>query len=273
MKRRNLYHQIYILLFCALILFPGLSYSQASTCDPGVPYYFIDLTGKPAGTWTSPSHSRSGKCCSASGSDECTSFEIKTDPQAAQISFDVASGAIPTGALFYQINCGPQIPVGQKICLTGIGPHRITFCKPGNNENTYVLTSFPSPIFPQDTTVRIGCSKALPVLGITSGSVTWTSVYPGAQGQYNSYLSCTNCLSPVFSPVSGAPAYIDYKICGFPQADVCGLNFTVCDTVRIYIKDPLTATLPAATASFCQTGPGSGVTFTANASGGVCRYS
>jgi gliding motility-associated-like protein len=269
---KNLFNQLAILIAFVLINIPYISHAQLATCDANVPFYSINLTGQPAGSWISPSHSRIGKCCGATGSDDCTSFEITTDANAAQISFDVYSGAMPTGALYYQINCGPQVPVGQKICLSGIGPHRITFCKPGNNENTYILTSYPKPIFPADTTVRIGCTKAMPVLGITSTSVTWNSVYPGVSGQYNSYLSCTNCLSPVFTPVDGAPAYIDYKICGFPEASTCGLNFTVCDTVRIYTKSRLTGTASPSPASFCQTGPGSGVTITANPAGGAGSY-
>jgi gliding motility-associated-like protein len=270
--KKNIFHHVIILLSFAFINIPYFSNAQAPACDASVPYYFIDLTGKPAGTWISPSIARNGKCCGASGSDNCISFEIKTDANAAQVSFDVNSGAMPTGALYYQIDCGTQVPVGQKICLSGIGPHRITFCKPGNNENTYILTSYPRPVFPSDTTVRIGCNKTLPVLGITAGSVTWTSVYPGTTGQYDSYLSCTNCLSPSFTPIDGAPAYIDYKICGFPEASTCGLNFTVCDTVRIFINSRLTGTVSPSPALFCATSPGSGVTLTATPAGGTNSY-
>lgn len=68
------------------------------------------------------------------------------------INFDIVSGAAPTGALFYQINCGPQIQVGQPICLNGQGPHTLTFCKPGNNQNIYQITSIP---FPQSSPPQI----------------------------------------------------------------------------------------------------------------------
>jgi gliding motility-associated-like protein len=261
-----------LILALALICTPYLSMSQLSSCDANVPYYYVDLTGSPNGTWISPSHSRIGKCCGATGSDNCTSFEIKIDPKAVQVSFDVYSGAMPTGALYYQVNCGPLVPIGQKICLTGIGPHRLTFCKPGNNENTYILSTFSKPIFPQDTTVRIGCSKVVPVLGISASSVSWTSIYPGTSGQYNSYLSCTDCISPSFSPLSGAPAYVDYKICGAPEANGCGLNLTYCDTVRLFIKSSLTGTVSPSPASYCQTSPSSGITLTASAAGGTGTY-
>ncbi|MEW6468764.1 MAG: gliding motility-associated C-terminal domain-containing protein [Bacteroidota bacterium] len=243
---------------------------QIPTCDPNVPYYQVNLTGQPAGSWVSPGHARNGNCCGTQSPDRCTSFEVLLDSQAAMVSFTIESGAIPTGSMFYQIGCGPQVPVGQPICVTGPGPHHITFCKPGNNQNTYRITSIPRPIFPTDDSVRIGCSQNITVLGIDTGSISWTSVYPGPTGQYNSYLSCTtNCTNPVFTPLTGAPPYIDYKICGLPTADECGFVY-VCDTIRIYTVAPLAGTVNPSPAQFCAGGPG--VLLTANASGGDGNY-
>jgi large repetitive protein len=270
--KKILFTRGFILSIIAFVLFPYLSYTQVPTCDSNVPYYFVDLSGNPAGIWVSPSHERIGKCCGVTGANVCTSFEVKLNPNTVAVNFNIASGATPSGALFYQIECGPEIPIGQQICLTGSGTHHITFCKPGNNENTYVITSIPKPIFPSDTTVRIGCSKTLSVLGITESSIGWTSVYPGVEGQYNSYLSCTNCTTSDFTPVDGAPAYIDYKICGLPLANDCGYNNTVCGTVRITINNRLTETISPSPASFCQMGSGSGITLTANPSGGNGNY-
>src|ERR1043165_283706 len=98
-----------ILPIIILLTFAGnLSYAQAPTCDGTVPYYSVNLTGLPAGSWTSPSFSRVGHCCTASGSDNCASFQIIIDTGAAMVSFEFASGAVPPGALYYQVDCGPS---------------------------------------------------------------------------------------------------------------------------------------------------------------------
>src|SRR6185369_15137360 len=119
---------------------------------------------------------------------------------------------IPPGALFYQVDCGPQTQVGTHICVSGSGVHHLTFCKPGNNNNTYTVTAIPRPIIPIVDSVRVGCSKTIQALGFSSTSVTWNSIYPGASGAYNSYLSCTSgCTNPLFTPQAGSPSYIDYR--------------------------------------------------------------
>lgn len=136
-----------IQLLCFLF-FWGFSYNinaQSGLCDPNVPFYVADLTASPNATWVSPSDSRQGNCCGTSFPDRCIEFEITLHPGAIGINFEIASGAVPPGALYYQINCGPLIHVGDPICLVGQGPHVLTFCKPGNNQNTYQITSIPNP--------------------------------------------------------------------------------------------------------------------------------
>src|SRR6185295_16115742 len=98
-----------------------------------------DLTGNPDSIWNSPAIVRNNNCCGTSFPDRCIAFHFTLDSTAAGIIFDVASGAKPSGSLFYQINCGPQHPVGEPICLAGPGPYDLTFCKPGSNLNTYVV--------------------------------------------------------------------------------------------------------------------------------------
>src|SRR5688500_9997058 len=226
-------------------------WSQVPTCDPNVPFFQVDLTGNPAGVFESPTHSRQGNCCSTTSPDRCTSFEVILDSNAAMINFEIASGAIPTGSMFYQIGCGPQIPVGQPICIVGPGPHHITFCKPGNNENTYRITSIPKPTFPADDTVRIGCVTPISVLGMEQSSITWQSVFPGVPGEYNAYLACTsNCDTNMYTPDNMAPPFIDYRICGFPIADECGY-VAVCDTIRIYNFGALTGNVTPNPGTFC----------------------
>ena len=258
----------YLLFLC--LNFIGNLQAQVPTCGANVPFFQVDLTGQPAGVWISPWHSRVGQCCGVNNSNNCTSFEVILDANAAMINFEVAGGAIPTGSMFYQVNCGPQIPVGEPICITGVGPHHVTFCKPGNNENIYRITSIPKPTFPLDDTVRIGCASNLTVMGLETSSITWQSIFPGTPGQYDSYLSCTNnCDNPLYTPDTTAPAYVDYKICGFPIADECGF-IGLCDTIRIYNFGTMNGSVAPPTGTFCA--GGTGITLTASASGGDGNY-
>lgn len=244
--------------------------AQAPTCSPTVPFYTVDLRGNPTGSWISPGHVRNSNCCGTVSPDRCTSFEIYVDSGAAMISFEIASGAIPPGSMFYQINCGPQIPVGQPICITGEGPHYLTFCKPGNNQNTYKVTSIAKPTFPPDDTTRIGCAHPIPILGMVESSVTWNSIFPGAPGAYNSFLNCLNgCDTALYTPDSLAPPMVEYLVCGLPTATTCGYIY-VCDTVRIYNQQPLQGLAFPNPGYFCQGGPG--VSLTASATGGSLPY-
>ena len=112
--------------------------AQLDSCNASTPYFLVDLTGQPQASWISPPHSRGGNCC---GTNLCTSFKVILDTGAAALSLDFYSGAVPSGSMFFQIDCGPQYAVGDIICLSGPGPHNITFCKPGNNQNEYIIKS------------------------------------------------------------------------------------------------------------------------------------
>ena len=259
----------FYLVFLLAIL--GYKANAQVTCTGGVPTYNIDFLGNPNGIWTSPALTRQGNCCGTSSPDRCLRFDITLDSLTAAVNFEIASGAVPPGALFYQIDCGAPQQVGQYICLSGTGVRTLTFCKPGNNTNTYRVTSIPRPIFPKDDTIRVGCTKSLTVLGVVPSSVTFTSIFPGTAGQYNTYLSCTSgCTTTNVTPTTGAPAFVDYRICGYPTADQCGLNATVCDTVRVYMYPQLTVSVSPNPGSFCPTS--TGVTLTSTTSGGLSPY-
>lgn len=260
-----------LLVLFAFFLITSFNNDLNAQCGPTVPSFTVDLTGTPDSVWQSPPVVRTGNCCGTTSPDRCVEFIITLDPAAVAINFQITGGAIPPGALFYQINCGPQITAGQSVCITGVGPHVITFCKPGNNDNQYSITSIPQPIFPPGGTVREGCTKQLEVLGLVENTITWNSIFPGGSGAYNSYLSCTaNCATPNFTPGAGAPPYIDYRVCGFPIASGCGFNFTVCDTIRVYTATALTGSVTPNPATYCPTSPG--INLTALAGGGLSPY-
>lgn len=254
-------------LLIILFLFSLDSYSQ---CGPNVPTFTVNLTGNPGGTWISPNVIRNDNCCGTTAPNRCVEFIITLDPNAQGIAFSIASGAVPGGALFYQINCGPPQAVGAPICLSGVGPHILTFCKPGNNNNTYQITSIPGPTGGTDITVNDGCIDTLHATGFNQSTVTWNSIYPGTPGQYNSYLSCTsNCLNPIVTGSGSLPPYVDYVVCGQPAAQ-CNTQ-TVCDTVRVTFNPTLHVSIVPTNPTICfgQTS----TTVTAIGSGGTPPYS
>lgn len=240
-----------------------------SQCGPNTPVVTVDLTGNPDSVWISPVITRSDNCCGTTPPDRCVKFIITLDPAAAGISFNIASGAVPPGALFYQVNCGPPTPVGDVICLSGPGPHIITFCKPGNNPNTYSITSVPAATAGLDIVINDGCTGSLSVTGLIDSTVTWTSVFPGITGQYDNYLSCTSgCSSTQVQAQAGYPPFVDYLICGAPIAQ-CNFQ-TICDTVRVTFNPTLYVNILPVNPTVCF--GQSNTTITATGSGGTPPY-
>ncbi|MFY9309867.1 MAG: choice-of-anchor L domain-containing protein [Bacteroidia bacterium] len=112
--------------------------------------------------------------------------------------------------------------------------------------------------------VGSGCTRQILAKNFNVSTVTWTSIFPGATGAYNSYLSCTSgCLNPTVSAPLSAPAYVDYRLCG--TSLTCNPS-TVCDTVRVSFNPPLQVIATPQNPVLC---PGqSSVTLTATPSGG-----
>ncbi|MBI2269846.1 MAG: SprB repeat-containing protein, partial [Bacteroidetes bacterium] len=246
-------------------------FSQVSSaqCGPGTPAFTVDLTGDPGGVWTSPAVVRNDNCCGSTSPDRCIKFNITLDSAAVGISFDIISGALPPGALYYQIGCGPLHLVGTPICLSGTGPHVLTFCKPGNNQNVYQISSIPAAVAGKDVSVNEGCTTQFNATGFNTSTITWHSIYPGLPGAYDSYLSCTSgCLNPTITPGSGHPPYVDYVVCGQPAAN-CNFQ-TVCDTVRAILNSTLAVVIVPINPTVCfgQTS----TIITANGSGGTPPY-
>jgi gliding motility-associated-like protein len=265
-----------IFIIAVLFIMSGglmnFGYGQhAPTCGVNVPYFVVDLRGHPDSIWESPRHSRLDTCCGAPGNFTCTSYKLILDTGAAGVNFTIATGAIPSGVMYYQVDCGTQVPVGDIICIPGGGVHYVTFCKPGNNTNTYRITSISKPIVPRSDTTRVDCHLRLKFMGFDTTTVAVTSINPGTTGQYNKYLSCTSkCVTPVFSPDSLAPAYIDYVVSGYPYASMCGYILKVYDTIRLYTLSKLRGYVTPNPGTFCSSG--SGVLLTAHGSGGDGRY-
>jgi gliding motility-associated-like protein len=257
-----------ILIAFILALFAVKPDLHAQYCNGSVPTFTVNLTGNPTGSWISPNVQRLDQCCGVLAPEECVQFIVTLDPASLGIVFDVYSGAMPPGALYYQINCGPQTPVGTPICLTGVGPHYLTFCKPGGNTNEYIITSLGTPQGSADITLNDGCSGAIYATGYDEPSVNWNSIYPGAYGDFNGYLNCVSgCDSVIVTGTGLMPPYIDYQVCGMPFG---GCGSPICDTVRCYFNPTLAVNITPAQPTICY--GNTGIWLTANPSGGTPPY-
>jgi hypothetical protein len=220
----------------------------------------VDFT-KSADTSTVITGARNGNCC---GDNNCISFTIIKNPLSDMINFTADQ---VTGASFYTIDCGSLIPIGTPACISGLTSFKISFCKPGSNAVNYTITALKGISTSSDLSLRQGCTGNLTVSGLQQSSITWTSVYPGAAGTYNSYLSQTSGTAAVsVTPQLGAPAYIDYKVSG-TQSTIC--NLVKNDTVRVYIYSTLAATITPTSPLICSGNP---VTLTASPTGGKSAY-
>ncbi len=223
-------------LYLILGFLLSISHQTYSQCGPNTPQFIVDLSADPNGQWTSPWTDRDDTCCTIF--DNCVEFIVTLHPLAEGLLFDVCGGALPPGALFYQIDCGIPTAIGDAICLFGVGPFSITFCKPGSNLNKFCITAVAEPGVGNDLTIAEGCYDSISTVGFEPTSLLWRSVFPGAIGAYNSYLDCTfDCEDVVVTPDNNPPPYVDYQVCGFALGlcDTTGL----CDTVRVFFNDSL----------------------------------
>ncbi|MFN6946018.1 MAG: SprB repeat-containing protein, partial [Cytophagaceae bacterium] len=210
----------YILLLFVLVLFFETK-TNGQSCTANTPSHIVDLTGGPDSAWFSPHESRRGICCGYNPGPpdnyRCVEFWLTLDEGAQGIRFEIARGAEPRGALGWSLNCGPLNPVGEDICLDGTGPHWITFCKPGNNPNTYSIVSIPRPSVSPPVLVSDGCNAELSTSGFQQNTIQWTSVPFNAT--HNSYLSCTSgCPTVTANYAVGAPDSVQYQVSGIPIA-------------------------------------------------------
>lgn len=222
-----------------VMFFVAIGFGQ---CGINTPTFNVDLTNSANATWSSPPVVRADTCCGSASNDKCLKFVVTLNPLAEGIIFDICDGAIPPGALYYQVGCGPIAAVGEALCLSGPGPHIITFCKPGNNTNIYCITSIAEPAPGPAANINDGCSGFIYVQGYDPDSVQWTSIYPGAAGAYDSYLDCTfGCDTVHINGQPSAPDTVLYQVCGPLLGDCDTLSY--CDTIAVYFHSTLGANI------------------------------
>ena len=252
------------LLFIGVLFFLGLdSDLKAQSCPTctAVTTFTANLTANPNNTYT-VSSVRTGQCCQGTGSDNCVVFQVSVHPQASQIRFFKSGGNNGT----YEINCAPPIhnPT-DVVCLGGLTNFCITYCNPGNNNDTYTITTSSGLSTGADLHLRAGCSGKLTVGGLTESSITWTSAPTNTV--YNTYLNpISGNDTTTVTPPAGSPAFIDYKVCG--NATGCSSG-TYCDTQRVYISPGLSVAITPTAPVVCS---GVSTTLTVTASGGTTPY-
>ena len=231
---------------------------DCEVCQEQVPYYLANLNGAPDSLWISPEHRRAGLCCETTGPPppRCTSFNVYLDEDAVGLVFDIYSGAPPPGALYYQVDCGPEIHVGEEICLAGGQFYTVTFCKPGNNQNEYSIQSIKGAATPDSLTTRadVDCFGELYVTGLEPSTIVWSVKYPSGSSHLLNYLDTTDPENPTFYPDENTPALIIYEVCGTvlgaPQCD--GVLMTDCAEVIVNVLRPININLDQDLVAVCE---------------------
>jgi hypothetical protein len=264
--------------------------TQAQTslpeCTADVPFFVMDLSASPTLSYTTPEFVRKPGCCGATGpTDDHVSFYVTLHPDVAMFELIVAPGyADPGGAGTYNIisgdllspgDCGVSIPGGAPVCITGSGPHKITYRKPGGNKIKYIFRQIPKPIYPLDQPTRLGCTLPLPIYGLNNITITATAKSPNLTASLataNTFLNCLNCANPIFEPGANAtyPYTITYQVSGTPQAAACG-SYPTSGSFTVTVYDALNISVSPDPGTFCAGGPG--VNLTASATGGDSNYS
>jgi len=250
-----------LLLLCFFFILAAKGYAQ--TCaSPMV----VDLSKSADTSVSYPGLSRSGTCCGSASNTTCIVFLVKVNPGTDMINFNWSQTAA-SGS--YTINCGTPVALGTPACIAGLSSFQLSFCKPGNNSNiTYTITAIRGTTTSGNLNLRQGCTGTMKVSGFQQSTIAWTSIYPGAAGAYNSYLSQTAADSSItVTPQTGSPAYIDYKVSGV-ESTLCALSRS--DTIRVYTYSPLAVSISPATPAICS---GTPVTLTASPTGGDPAYS
>ncbi|WP_192811663.1 SBBP repeat-containing protein [Pontibacter sp. BAB1700] len=224
-----------------------------------VPTFDVDLRGNPNGVYTSPPTSRNGSVCE---DDNCIQFNVILDERAGQIVVTVDGGA---GAMYYTINCGAEVRVGDEVCAPNTGIFTITFCKPGGNANRYTIRSIAAFEPQADVSLTAGCSDILKAPDtFNEESIVWEDLT--GNGVYLKYLSFPNGKKEaVVTGDDDAPAKVMYRVRGTAFQSSCSDNLYYDDIEVTFHRRPVVTIAPTP-AIICP--GGGGVVLRGNVTGG-----
>lgn len=255
-------------------------------CEPDVPFIVVDFTGDPAGFESVNVAERDNYCCGASGPTGCFVIQFTLDPNSVGVNINLA-GAGGFGSVEMSLNgCPNEIQIGDPICVSDPGPHEIVFCKPGTNDYFVEIQAIPAPSGSGDVVTADGCQDTLSVTGLIGNTITWTSITPGAEGEFNHYLNNLGGSNPgtafvdyvdpggtvVVVPQIGGPSSITYEVCGTPVTEsVCPSSTPIfCDTSSVTIYPTLFADILPDPVAVCAGGIAQELT--AHPIGGTAPY-
>jgi hypothetical protein len=221
---------------------------SCSPCADTLAFYTIDFDGDPYGDTTIYDVVRQDKCCDAE-KDYCASFNVRLDDDAVGVVITI-DGASPSPQ-DWRIDCDEVVIYGNIICLPGGDFHLFTYCKPGQNQNDFRFQSVAAVVLAGEITTRVECETQLSVDTAVDNPV-WNSVYPGAYGQYNGYLSCTTCWAPVFTPDENSPPEIFYEVCGGIPPGPCNQQGFGCDTMIVHVLDSIHVEFNVDPETYCR---------------------
>lgn len=254
-----------IILLILIVFGNSLQLLAQSSCSGNTPTDTVNLSSKADSVWLSTSKGRNGTCCS--GGNNCIQFIVTLSANAEAIVLEIASGATPPGALTYTVNCGTPTAIGAKFCVTGQGPHYITFCKNGGNSNQYRIRSIPKPMVQANFATRVGCNSKIVASGFQENTIQWRSITNGTT--YQSTIQCTSgCDTTMITTPNNPPSFIDYEVSGTPTGACSGVFAR--DTVRVSFVGSMSVNISTSNTVICNGSTSS--TITANAAGGNPPY-
>ena len=127
---------IYLALLAGWLLTPVRVHAQSCTSFP------VDLTASATATWSNPNFfTPSGQCCGVSAGTQCFSYEVTLHPGANAVVINLLRQGGSWGQMNYYVDCMNFGPVYENdpvtICLDGVGPHTITFCRTATTTATF----------------------------------------------------------------------------------------------------------------------------------------
>lgn len=251
-----------VLVFGFLVISIGESMAQCPVNDGTSNIVTVNLSTKKDTSWSLKSKREGSACISTNppeSNSRCIRFNVTLNPGADILVFDTDK---EPQSSFYSINCGPLIKIGESVCVTGLTTVCISFCKPGNEPNTYTISTASVIKASGDLLLRQNCSGTMTVSGATTA--TWRSIFPGSAGTYNNYLNTLTGTSVTVTPQTGAPTEIRYEVTASGSC-IVGRK----DTVSVFTVPPMTVAINPVTPAICN---GASVTLSGSVSGGNPPY-
>jgi PKD repeat protein len=110
------------------------------------PVLDVDLTASPDATWEALNITPEDPCCGFADNYNCIELIISLHPEANSVTIAYTTAS---GNLWYTINCTDHFPSPQNniisLCMDDPGPHSVVFCRTGDSNYSFQVTSHNNP--------------------------------------------------------------------------------------------------------------------------------